>query len=186
MELWILWIHVAINVLLLFFLVRITFKLALFVFGYRQTLPFVPTSTRPLRAIIDSGELEGKKKIVDLGCGNGTMIAAFAKKYPEADFVGVEKNWSLVWASRLRFLFWKKKPTIIHGDMFEYSVADADAIVGFWITGLAKSLMKKFEYECKSGCVIASNVFSLPESDLFTAESIAITKKRNVHIYKKK
>lgn len=181
---WYIWVHIAINLVLLAFLIRITFRMALFVLGYRRTLPFVPTSQRSIKTIINSGALQDRKRIVDLGCGNGTMIAAFAKAYPDATFVGVESNGLLVWSARLRFLFWKKKPTIVKGDMFAYPVGDADAIVGFWISGFTERLLPKFERECAPGTVIVSNVFRLPSSEQF-AEQQLLVGKRKVYIYRK-
>jgi len=145
------------------------------IFNIHDILPFIPTSKKSIRAIIDSDILNGKKMIVDLGSGTGTMLAVIRKKYPNATLIGVEKKLFLVLCSRIRFLFsGKNKPLFICGDLFDYSVTKADAIVGFWITSMMPQLLRKFETECKKGSVITSNWFALPESPQFTQQNVVV------------
>ncbi|HZX33786.1 MAG TPA: class I SAM-dependent methyltransferase [archaeon] len=40
--------------------------------------------------LVDFMGLEGKEKIIDVGCGSGTFSRALAKKYPEAEITGVD------------------------------------------------------------------------------------------------
>jgi SAM-dependent methyltransferase len=141
-----------------FFLVR----LILILFHWKQHLPFVPSSRRFQRAVIAGGWLKDAQTVVDLGCGTGTLLAAFQTIYPQTQFRGVEYNRFLARLARLRFRG-RKHCTITHGDMFDADISDADVIVGFWISDFMPRLAEKFVKECTPGCLIISNTFSLPD-----------------------
>ncbi len=181
----IIWALIIFQVILTILLIRILIYLSKWVFARPQPLPFIPTSHSVLHSIIESGVLEDKDTIMDLGSGSGTILAYLGKVFPEAKLVGVERSRELVWASRFRFLFWNNRPKIVRGDMFNHSVKDADAIVGFWIGHLMPMLLRKFEKECKPGCVIVSNRFSLPDSDHFESKTIP-NEKNKIYLYVKK
>ncbi|PIW36598.1 MAG: hypothetical protein COW24_04540 [Candidatus Kerfeldbacteria bacterium CG15_BIG_FIL_POST_REV_8_21_14_020_45_12] len=179
------WLHVSILSILVLALVRLNFRLAVIVLGIRPVLPFLPTSRRVTKAIIEDGVLANKNNIVDLGCGTGTMIANLASTYTSASFSGVEHSHLLVWLARLRFLLTRPQVTIKRGDMFAYSVKEADAIIGFWISDFTKKLLPKFEQECKPGTAIVSNRFRLPPSNQFSEKKI-IAGRNKIYVYIKK
>lgn len=78
-------------------------------------------------------------KIVDAGCGIGTLIVPLAREFPQHNFVGIE--WSLMpyLISKVRA---RNLPNlqIIRQDMFEYDFSSVNIVVCF----LLKSLMPRF------------------------------------------
>lgn len=174
-----LWGLIAIQLVLLLTLTAIIIHVGLVLFGFRQWLPYVPTSRRVLRAIVDKGTFDASHTIVDLGCGTGTMLAVLHRAYPQARLIGVEYRRHLVWLARLRFHFSQNRPTIIHGDMFDYPLQSVNGIIGFWISDFTPRLAKKFVNECQSGTVIVSNLFSLPETPGLAQEPPLLCDKRD-------
>lgn len=109
--------------------------------------PFVPTIGLQKKLV---GEelaklLENKQTpqtIVDAGCGNGSILAELAKKYPQHRFIGIEYNASLYNYCRHRYkkiknLFFK------HQDLLTFDYEETDIIYYFGIPELTLALEKK-------------------------------------------
>ncbi len=171
-------VYLIVMCLLLLYAIIIVVRLfPLVTFAY-QTLPFVPISKRAAKALVRLPELQGKQRIVDLGCGRGTMLVAVRKQFPQADLVGVEYKHSLVQQARLRAKFWKKPAEIIEGDMFAYDVSTFDAVVGWWISSINARMVEKLAKECKPGCVVVSYMFALPSNAAFTEKLVKVGKEK--------
>jgi len=52
--------------------------------------------------IIEKLEAGRYFRILDLGCGTGQLIERLRHKYPESDFVGVDKSWAMVELARAK------------------------------------------------------------------------------------
>ncbi len=178
------WLLIVIQLILVCLLVRIVMRMALLTFLHRQTLPYVPISRGHIRLLRQSRALESAQTIVDLGCGDGVLLSAIAKSYPNAKLSGVEWNFTLVLLARLRFFFQRKRTPIIHGDMFDFPLNDVDAVVGWWIPDYAQRLVEKFVAECRPGCVIMSAMFSLPEHPKLQLQEVR-EGKYSLFIYRK-
>lgn len=176
---------IIIQCILVAFAMHFILRLLLVFIGWNQQLPFVPTTNKSIRAIIDDGVVADKQIIIDLGSGTGTMLAQLRKAYPNAQLIGVEQSWWLVLLSRLRFFGRKNVPQFVHGDMFEYDISEADAVIGFWITSLLPRLQEKFVSELKNDSVVVSNVFEFPEYSDFNSRVITHSKKGKVFVYTK-
>ncbi|MBI4407731.1 MAG: hypothetical protein HY565_04515 [Candidatus Kerfeldbacteria bacterium] len=174
-------LHIAILLLLCGFLLRMIYKLWPLVRYARQPLPFIPISSKSAKTIAQLPELQGKQKIVDLGCGRGHLLAAIRKHHPTTELFGVEYNSSLLTPYSL-FFYKRKNITVTHGDMFTYDISQMDAIVGWWIPKFCERLLPKFVAECKPGCVIVSTMFPLPAHPRFTERVVQVGKER-VYVY---
>jgi hypothetical protein len=165
-------VYVGSQIILIIVMMFIVIRLLGLILYVRHPLPFVPTHRNAIKAIIQSGILTQREKIVDLGCGWGTLMAMARRHAPRAAVEGVELRSFLVRLARLRFLFDPMRPTITQGDLFNYSIAHADTIIGFWITDLMPALFQKFLRECSPGCRIVSVIFALPSDPAFEHQII--------------
>lgn len=157
------WGIVLFQLVLVFFLARIVFRLALLTFFYRPVLPYVPLKQEYINLMIQSGALKNAKSIADLGCGDGVIIARLKKVYPHTQFYGVELARSLALAAKVRFVFSRKTVHIQQGDLFGFSLRDMDAVAGWWTPDVGQRLVDKLVSECRPGCVIVAAMFRLPE-----------------------
>lgn len=178
------WLLLGVQIILLAIVVRILFRVVPVIFYFHKPLPYVPSHHRVVQGIVKSKVLEDKKNIIDLGAGPGSFMRSLAKHYPAAQFSGVELLRSLVWLSKFYTIGFKNRMTIVQGDMFEFPINQADAIIGFWIPNLIPKIFEKLKKECQPGCVVISNMFPLPASDLFTEEVIT-AKKDKIYIYQR-
>ncbi|MFA5995594.1 MAG: class I SAM-dependent methyltransferase [Patescibacteria group bacterium] len=181
----IMWFYVIFLLILLGFLVKILVNLILLVIFQKQTLPFVPTTRRVAKFVAKLADVNNKVRVVDLGSGTGTLLAALYKQNPTKQYIGVERSWLLVWLSWLRFLVSNKKntPKIVQADFFNYPLQEADVIIGYWISSLAERLTEKFVQECKPGCLIISCVFKLTPHERIIAKPVQYCGKTKIYCY---
>ena len=156
---------------------------------YRNCPPYVPSFGHEKRIIVSRvtellKNADRKMKILDPGCGTGSLIIDLAKKFPEHEFVGIE--WNRLASNIARYKTRKlKNVTILQQDMFTHSFKDADVIVCFLMQPLMERFGNKVKEDAKSGLVIFSNSFYIPNIEL--AEKIETGKFffiENVYIYK--
>jgi hypothetical protein len=68
--------------------------------------------------------------------------------------------------------------------MFGYDLTDVDAVVGWWVPDFAQKLLPKLKQECKSGCVVATYMFALPEDPEFSYRRVQHGKV-TLHVYQR-
>ncbi|MBQ9236078.1 MAG: class I SAM-dependent methyltransferase [Alphaproteobacteria bacterium] len=185
------WLAIAIELILLVPAVLICivmFKLLL-VKGYRDYPPFVPSfgQTKKMeyqRLFEVLQQSTSKLKVLDPGCGTADLIIRLAKQFPQHQFVGIEWNKGLYKIAKLKSNR-IDNVEILCQDMFDYSFADTDIIVCFLMEPLMEKLGRKIKSEGKSGLVVYSNTFKIPNLEL--KEKI-LTRKfllfGNLYIYK--
>ena len=174
-------LHILVLLILCGFLVRLIYRLWPLVRYAHQPLPFIPISPKLAKVIAQLPELQGKKKIVDLGCGRGHLLAAIRKYHPTAELFGVEYNHQL-FATSYRRLHNQQPITLVEGDLFTYDISHMDVIVGWWVPKFCRQLAEKFVRECSPGCVIVSYMFPLPAHPALSERVVKVGKER-VYVY---
>ncbi len=178
-------IYLAIHLLLLVYLLIIMVRLVPLIFFSRQPLPYVPINQRAAKMIARLPELATARRIIDLGCGTGSLLAPIAKSHPAAKLVGIDYNATVLRLARWRSRWWRNKPTWILGDMFAHSLQPYDVIVGWWVPDFAKRLLPKLLAECKPDSVIITYMFALPENSALAHHTVACGREL-IHVYRKK
>lgn len=105
--------------------------------------------------------VKGKKlKIIDLGCGTGTLLLPLAKEFPEHEFVGYDWDWIICKIVKFR----SKKLSnikIICDNFMKADFEEYDLIMCFLDTRAAVDLSSKFKERLKPGTVVISSAFEL-------------------------
>lgn len=137
---------------------------------YAKNPPIIPSLSRERKVMFAkvSEILENADrpmKILDPGCGFGTLIIDLAKTFPQHQFVGIE--WSPVLAKMCRFRTRNiNNITIIQKDMFACSFSEYDIIVCFLMQPLMERFGKKLKDDAKTGLIVFSNSFYIPNIEL--------------------
>lgn len=84
--------------------------------------PYVPTLSKDLEKVLKKLRIGAKDCVVDLGCGDGKILLACAKRGARVN--GVELNPFLVWISRYRTRLFKNRVDISLGDMWRYQLPE--------------------------------------------------------------
>ena len=155
---------------------------------FRKTPPLVPSFGQQKRIILEriSVQLEQSSKplkILDPGCGTGTLLVALAKQFPQHQFVGIEWNPITFKIAQLRCRKYNNI-SLIQQDMFTYSFFGFDIIACF----LMQPLMEKFGQKLvqdKVSALIYSNSFYIPQFKAYEMVEVkGFYKFNNVYIYK--
>lgn len=105
-------------------------------------VPFVPTAASYLRRIVDTLDLKPDDRLYDLGSGDGRMLLYCARRYPEARFVGIERNPFVHLMAKLRWFFagMPRNVSLVRGDMFTTNFSDATHLFVFLLPGPMSAL----------------------------------------------
>ena len=120
---------------------------------------YVPTHKDAIAAMIELVRPQSGTKIVDLGSGDGRIVAEFAKR--GASVTGIEINPILVWWSQIKIsrLGLSNHAKIRMRSFWGVNFGQYDVIIVFGITHIMKKLEDKIRKEAKPGTLIISNVF---------------------------
>jgi len=165
----------------LFFMLFVLFVFVTYAYTGVSAAPWVPTRSDILDEIINAGDIKKGQKVYDLGCGDGRLVFAAAKKGAYA--IGYELSLLIFLLARFKRLFSanKQNSEIIFKSFWTADLRDADAIFIYLMPRINKKLGKKFKEELKKGAKIISCVFEI--ENLVPKEILETKSKTKLYIY---
>lgn len=130
-------------------------------FHLKYKVPFVPTPQRITDAMIDAAKLKPGELALDLGAGDGRVLARAMQRVPGIRAIGYEGSLGVWMLAKLRNAFSRFKPDMRMQNFFEISLSDADVIFTYLSIGTMKKLLPKFQKELKPGARVIAHAFSL-------------------------
>jgi SAM-dependent methyltransferase len=123
--------------------------------------PWVPTSFKLVRKMLDLAEVGPNDTVYDLGCGDGRTLVMAAKRYG-AKAVGIEIDpLRYAWCQFLiTVLGLRNQVKILFGDFFKHDLSDATVITCYLLQDTNRKLERKFREELNSGTRLVSNTFT--------------------------
>lgn len=131
-----------------------------FAVGGLAGAPWVPMRQVDVNKILDDCRLSKGETLIELGCGDGRLLKAAAKRDIKA--IGYEINpvmWFIAWATNIRYY---PKVRVRLGNFWWSSWKQADAVVTFLVPRSMNRLEQKAGQELKKGSKLLSYVFVLP------------------------
>jgi len=128
--------------------------------SYRTQVPLFLTNRQTACAV--AGLLPpGPIEVLDVGCGIGSFLTAFAQQRPDARLTGIENAPVPFALARLRT---RKHvaTTVIRGDFFARSWAEVDLVYAFLSPAPMFKVWEKARREMKPGSLLVSNSFGIP------------------------
>lgn len=161
--------------LLLFNLITIPF----YAYAMIRGAFYAPTSQQKVATMFKLAHKYPIKHMVDIGSGDGRIVAAFAQAGILAD--GLEINPILVFRSRWKI--WqahlKNKAHIYLQDFWFVDFGKYDLVTVYGIRHIMPKLEKKLNTELKSGAIVLSNGFTFPSWKPILVQD-------GIHVYQKK
>ena len=118
--------------------------------------PWWRTDHKTALVIINFGKIGKGSVVYDLGCGDGEVLIACAKK--GARGVGIEIDPLRFWIAKFRA--WKNGVSgnliFKRGSFHNYNISEADVIIVYLIPKTLNRLLPKFQKELKKGTKIIS------------------------------
>jgi 16S rRNA A1518/A1519 N6-dimethyltransferase RsmA/KsgA/DIM1 with predicted DNA glycosylase/AP lyase activity len=124
-------------------------------------VPFLP-SNNAFKEALEYLEIKKGDNVIDIGSGNGKVLLWASRHYPDANFVGVEKNCILVLFSNIKAnILRRKNLKFICKNIFEYDISSFNKIYMFLTASFIDKVMQMKEDEIKSGCMVISFHFPM-------------------------
>lgn len=125
--------------------------------------PWVPSSMQIIYRMLDMAGVGPDDTVYDLGCGDGRVLVAAAKRF-HARAVGVEIDpIRYLWCQMLiSILGLRKQVRINFGNLFNVDLSEADVVVCYLMPDALSKLEKKLKTELEPGKRIVSNKFNFP------------------------
>lgn len=143
--------------------------LALFVVGLSMSwsslrgAPWVPTPMRSVRRILEIAEVTPHDTIYDLGCGDGRLLIATARRHG-ARAVGVEIDpLRYLWCQvRITLLGLRGRVKVRFGNLFKLDLSEATVVVAYLLPDTNRRLQHKLAQELAPGARIVAHSFTFP------------------------
>ena len=123
-------------------------------------IPFVPSDNRKLKSVFAMLPFQPEGQIIDLGCGNGSVLFYFEKHFPTPG-VGIEINPLLHWWNVAHARLVRSKIQFKRESMYSTNISSATIIYCFLFPEALVKLKQKFLSECKPGTTIISHGFRI-------------------------
>lgn len=123
--------------------------------------PWVPAYQRDVDAILDDLKLQPGQTFVELGCGDGRLVAAAAARGVTA--IGYEIN-PLMWAIAVWRCRKQHNARIRLANLWQADLSDADAVMAFLMPKFMERIETGVLPRLKPGARLLTYVFALPTS----------------------
>jgi hypothetical protein len=169
--------------ILLLFVFFVFFVVQFFNICFRGFAPFISTRPKVIAKIISELKMRKDATVYELGCGRAGFLRALRKKYPQAKLIGIEYSFLPYLLGQIQNSFTGCKLKIIKKNFLKVDLSRADVIYCYLNEASMKALEGKFNKECKSGTVIISYMFSLP--NMKSEKELAVrNEKDKVYFYR--
>lgn len=130
--------------------------------------PWLPTKPKQRQLMLKAANMQETETCYDLGCGDGSMLFAVAKKHPLVHGIGYDISllplligWIRKFISFSRY----KNVHLRFGNLFSQPLHDADVIFVFLLNKSYPRLIKKFRKELKPSARVIVEAWPLPNID---------------------
>jgi len=144
-------------------MVWLLFVVVVLAFGFVLLFgpPYLPTRKKQIQVALDFLALKPGQTMLELGCGDGRVLRAAAKR--GWNTVGIELNPLLVVVARIVTWRYRKQVRIIWGDYFRVNWPPAQGIFTFMIPRQMTQLDKHIQEHTKQPIRLVSFAFAIPD-----------------------
>jgi SAM-dependent methyltransferase len=125
--------------------------------------PWLPMRMRAVHKLLALAEVGPNDVVYDLGCGDGRVIVAAAKRFG-ARAVGIEMHpLRVLWCRALiALLGLRDRVRVVRGDFFTHDLSDASVVTCYLLQRTNNKLEGKFRQELAPGTRVVSKRFTFP------------------------
>lgn len=128
----------------------------------RNRAPFIPSSRKAIRVILEKIPLPSNGMVVDLGAGDGKFLRMAKKKYPNLNVVGYEISPLALLVTKIKNICSRNPVQVVNQDMLKADLSTVDMVFCFLLPKDLKHLEQKLRTELRPGTRVISNTFSFP------------------------
>jgi len=126
-------------------------------------VPFIASPPEVVNKMLELLELRKGETLYDLGSGDGRILITAVQIFGVGRAVGVETREDLVKQSKeeISKMGLEGRVQVIHGNLLEVPIGEADAVTLFLTTSANERLRPKLEKELKSGARVVSHDYEI-------------------------
>lgn len=143
--------------------------------------PWLPTKPSQRRKLLERLPMRGDERVVDLGCGDGSLLFAITKKYPDIRALGVDISLLPLAIGWIRKIMSRSKVHLRFANLFTTNVRDADVVFIFLLSKAYPRLKAKFATELRDDARVIVEAWPLP--DLEPTDTLRDEDQLPVYIY---
>jgi SAM-dependent methyltransferase len=124
---------------------------------------FVPTQDAVVEGMLNLANVTGKDVVYDLGCGNGKIVIAAAKRGARGVGVDIDPQRIQEANANAKSNGVTDRVRFIHGDIFDpaIKISEASVVTLYLLPSLNVKLMPRLKSELRRGTRIVSNSFDM-------------------------
>ena len=124
---------------------------------------FVPTQDAVVEGMLNMANVTGKDVVYDLGCGNGKIVIAAAKRGARGVGVDIDPQRIKEANENAKAAGVTDRVRFIHGDIFDpaLKISEASVVTLYLLPTLNVKLMPRLKSELRPGTRIVSNSFDM-------------------------
>lgn len=130
--------------------------------------PWLPTRKRERHQLSNNLTLKDSDIVVDLGCGDGTMLFEIAKHHPNVTCIGYDISFLPLGIGLLRKLFGGSKYKNVRlrfGNLFKQDIGDATHVFIYLLAKSYPRLKAKFAAELKDEAMVIVEAWAMPDME---------------------
>ena len=125
-------------------------------------VPLYLSNAAAVAAFIDLLPGDRTLRVLDLGCGTGTVLSALARRRPRVAGAGIERA-PLPWlVAKLRGLASRPRFEVAWGDLWQADLSDRDVVYAYLSPAPMPQLWEKARREMRPGSLLVSFRFEIP------------------------
>lgn len=142
----------------------LTFLVLAGIYGstFRTQVPLYLSNARALDALETLLPSDRPFRLLDIGCGTGTVLLRLARKFHAAHFHGVELALVPFVIARLRARLRSDRIHVERSDYWKEDLANYDVVYAFLSPVPMVDLWRKVSSEMRAGTLFVSNTFEVP------------------------
>lgn len=153
-------------VFIIFVILVVIFLSLAFLTPFFSKVPFVPVREGVVSEIVSKMDLKDGSTVYDLGAGDGRVLFACAKKYPNANFIGVERApFPYLISKILQIFMGRKNLKLKYGNFYKIDLSSATHIFVYLFPKVLDELLPKFEKELKKDSIVYSCDFRFSKKE---------------------
>ena len=148
--------------------------------------PWLPTRQRERHSLLSQISFTGVQTVIDLGCGDGTVLFAIARRYPNIQAIGYDISLVPLIIGWTRKLLSPRAYCNVHlrfKNLFFAPLAGADLVFVFLLAKAYKRLVAKCKNELPNHARLVVEAWPLP--DLVPSETLRNEQTLPVFVYRK-
>jgi tRNA G46 methylase TrmB len=119
-------------------------------------VPFLP-SNKLYKQAIEYLDIQVGDKVVDLGCGDGRVLIYASKKYPNSQFVGIDRNPLLIiYAKFIKLILNRRNLQFQCINIHDFDISKFDKIYIYLLPKIVDQIIEEKKHELKKGCTVLS------------------------------